>query len=69
MPDVRHTEASLKRVGVTIVSHSREWPGLKCDRCGRSWWLVLRIGGPRPKGWWRCPKGCNHPRGEKGRKP
>jgi hypothetical protein len=52
----RFTEAELAKAGVTIVS---ERPCLRCDRCGQAWYPDLLAGGKLPRGYWRCPQGCN----------
>lgn len=59
-PTVRFTPASLRRVGVELVSRSRVW--LRCVECGGVWSPNLRRGGRLPRGWWKCPHyGCNQP--------
>jgi hypothetical protein len=32
-----------------------------CRECGKGWSPNLLSGGRRPRGWWRCPNGCNAP--------
>ena len=40
---------------------SRIGPGLyRCNQCGETWSPNLMHGGRLPKGWWRCPNGCNN---------
>ena len=55
-PD-RCTEGQLKKVGVSLVSLSNLL--LRCDRCGQGWSPNLQPGGRLPRGYWKCPKGCN----------
>jgi hypothetical protein len=31
----------------------------QCDGCGQVWSPNLGAGGRLPRGWWRCPNGCN----------
>ncbi len=53
----RFTEAELKKAGVKILSASNVQ--LKCEACG-SWWSPnLLSGGRLPRGYWKCPNGCN----------
>jgi hypothetical protein len=59
------TENHLKRVGVTIVSAASL--KLRCDRCLKIW-VVNRMGLRLPKGYWRCPEGCNAPINSRPRK-
>ena len=30
-----------------------------CNQCGAKWSPNLRTGGRLPRGWWKCPNGCN----------
>lgn len=47
----------LKKVGVTILNeHPLE---LECDNCKHVWWPNLQEGGRLPRGYWKCPDGCN----------
>lgn len=55
---VRLTEDSLTRVGVELMGR-RAW--LACEECGKIWSPNLLKGGRLPRGWWRCPTGCNAP--------
>jgi len=32
---------------------------LKCKTCGQTWSPNLLTGGRLPRGYWKCPKGCN----------
>ena len=57
-PRVSLHPASLRRVGVTVAGlPGRVW--LTCDWCGAAWSPNLLTGGCLPRGWWRCPTGCN----------
>jgi hypothetical protein len=31
----------------------------KCETCGNTWSPDLLPGGWFPRGWWKCPRGCN----------
>jgi hypothetical protein len=54
---VKWTERSLDKVGVNIRSDSAHILG--CQECGQGWAVNLLPGGHLPRGWWRCPNGCN----------
>jgi hypothetical protein len=50
------SQTQLKKVGIVIVN--RNPLRLRCDSCAEEWSLDnkgLRL----PKGYWKCPKGCN----------
>jgi hypothetical protein len=47
----------LKRKHVTLVDESNLT--FKCDKCGAVWSPNLREDGKLPRGYWRCPNGCN----------
>lgn len=53
----RFTAAELKRAGVTILNPSNLL--LACDQCGCGWSPNLVTGGKLPRGYWKCPNGCN----------
>jgi hypothetical protein len=52
----------LKQVGVSLIDPSTF--ALQCECCGLIWWPKLLPGGGRlPRGYWKCPHGCNvHPK-------
>jgi hypothetical protein len=50
------SETQLKKVGVTILR--RRVFTLKCCRCSKEW-AVKERGLRLPKGYWKCPNGCN----------
>lgn len=51
-----YTETQLKKVRISIL---RTLPMvLRCDQCGATW-QVKQKGLRLPKGYWRCPVGCN----------
>ena len=53
----RCTESQLRKVGVTIYcDHTGK---LQCRDCGQIWQPMLRRGGKMPRGYWKCPNGCN----------
>lgn len=52
---------SLERVGIELVDPSSV--RLRCRDCGQLWSPNLGTGGQLPRGWWRCPNGCNAPGG------
>jgi len=51
------SEIQLKRVGITIEDPERIW--LRCDKCGDGWSPNIQRGAVLPKGFWKCPNGCN----------
>jgi hypothetical protein len=55
----RCTAAELRRVGVEIGSGPGYW--LSCTSCLMCWSPMIRRGGKNPKGYWKCPMGCNQP--------
>lgn len=47
----------LRRMGVELINeHSLR---LQCVACGQVWSPNLRTGGSLPRGYWKCPNGCN----------
>jgi hypothetical protein len=50
------SEYQLKKVGVILLSAKPLT--LKCCKC-EAVWPVITKGLRLPKGYWRCPKGCN----------
>jgi hypothetical protein len=46
----------LKKVGVRLVKS--ELLTLRCSRCAKTW-TIKQIGLRLPKGYWKCPNGCN----------
>jgi hypothetical protein len=49
--------SELNRHGLTLLDLSKY--RLRCDTCGQEWSPNLRPGGRNPRGWWKCPNGCN----------
>jgi hypothetical protein len=49
--------AELKKVGVSI--RDGRGGGLVCDKCRSKWWTTQPSRRERPRGYWKCPKGCN----------
>ncbi len=58
----RFTKAEMKRVGVEVVDESRIL--LRCMTCGQTWSPDLQAHGKLPRGYWKCPNGCNASQGE-----
>ena len=56
----RFSAPELKKVGVTILERQRNI-ALLCDNCGAAWSPDLQAGGKLPRGYWKCPNGCNDP--------
>ena len=53
----RCTDHELAKVDVEIYIH--HLLQLQCKNCGQIWSPNLLPGGRLPKGYWRCPNGCN----------
>lgn len=53
----RFTPGELKKVGVEIINQARVH--LKCMKCGQLWSPNIQPGGTLPRGYWKCPNGCN----------
>jgi len=51
------TARELESVGVKIVDPAAA--RLECAKCEQVWSPNLRDGGKLPRGYWRCPNGCN----------
>jgi hypothetical protein len=47
----------LKKVGVKIIS--RHTVLLECESCGQRWAPNIQGEGRMPRGYWKCPNGCN----------
>lgn len=50
------SEYQLKKVGVSIANS--ESLMLRCSKCAESW-AIKQKGLRLPKGYWKCPRGCN----------
>lgn len=55
MPSLAYT---LKQHGVSLIDERRIM--LQCNSCGKGWSPNIQSGGRLPKGYWKCPNGCNH---------
>jgi len=53
------TPHELKKCGVEVVP-VRELL-LACLACQTCWSPGIRAGGKLGRGYWKCPRGCNHP--------
>jgi hypothetical protein len=53
----RPTRGELAKVGVEIYN-PQNW-SLRCKQCGMIWSPNILRGGRQPRGYWRCPNGCN----------
>lgn len=53
----RFSAKELAKVEVSI--HCDRNPFLECESCGSIWTPILRSGGRMPRGYWKCPRGCN----------
>ena len=50
------TPTQLKRVGTRMIKTNPY--RFRCDKCKREWEVKAR-GLRMPKGYWKCPNGCN----------
>jgi hypothetical protein len=48
----------LAKLGVEILDKSKVH--LSCNNCGQGWSPNILAGGRLPRGYWKCPNGCNH---------
>lgn len=46
----------LQKVGISWVGRAPLL--LRCDQCGEQW-QITKKGLRLPKGYWKCPNGCN----------
>ena len=53
----RCTAGELARVGVELIDAAGV--RLKCKKCGVVWSPNVGRHGRLPRGWWKCPWGCN----------
>lgn len=51
--------AELKKHGISWSMPGGSSGVAHCNKCGYGWSPMLRTGGCMPRGWWKCPKGCN----------
>jgi len=54
----RFSDSDLKRVHVEIMDPYGVI--VRCAQCGSAWSPMLGSGGRLPRGYWKCPGGCNH---------
>lgn len=50
-------ESRLRDCGVELIDESRVHLG--CSACGQVWSPNIQPGGRMPRGYWKCPNGCN----------
>ncbi len=55
----RLSRPELKRAGVSLGDAFPNQVRLTCDRCRTSWRPNLLRGARMPRGYWKCPNGCN----------
>ena len=55
----KYTAAELRRVGVEIERVYGISDLLSCSDCGKVWMPMLLPGARLPRGYWKCPNGCN----------
>lgn len=51
------TDSQLAKVGVIIVNEYTR--SLGCLDCQYIWSPMIQPGGKLPRGYWKCPQGCN----------
>jgi hypothetical protein len=49
----------MDRKGVDVLDHNRIV--LRCRECMQEWSPDIQPGGRMPRGYWKCPNGCNEP--------
>lgn len=49
---------TLNKKNVTLLDEKRIL--LQCNQCGTRWSPNIQEGGRLPRGYWKCPNGCNH---------
>jgi hypothetical protein len=52
-----NAKQTAKKHNVKIVDTQRFL--VECNQCGQTWSPILQEGGRLPRGWWKCPYGCN----------
>ena len=55
-----YSEAQLAKVGVEVLHYDKVH--LVCRECRTFWSPNILTGGKLPRGYWKCPNGCNHAR-------
>ena len=58
----RFSTFELKRVGVAVLDESNVQ--LQCIACHQVWSPNILSGGKLHRGYWKCPNGCNSPKGK-----
>jgi hypothetical protein len=53
------TVRQLAKVGVELRDILTNASCIKCKQCGQTWSPVRPSGGKLPRGYWKCPNGCN----------
>lgn len=48
---------SLEKARIESIDENRLI--YRCKECGQIWSPNIQTGGRIPRGWWRCPNGCN----------
>ena len=43
--------------GIELIDPHRVW--YQCQQCGQMWSPDIQRGGRMPRGYWKCPNGCN----------
>jgi len=52
-------QQQAKKANVTVGGVDTGRVVVTCNQCGAKWSPNLRTGGHLPRGWWKCPNGCN----------
>jgi hypothetical protein len=55
----RFSAAELDKCDVRIECRTGGRIHLSCTACGTAWSPNLVAGGHLPRGYWKCPNGCN----------
>lgn len=55
----QYSVSQLAKAGVDLEDLDRAI--LRCTECGQGWSPNFQRGGKLPRGYWKCPNGCNNP--------
>lgn len=62
IPIPAHVKRKAREVNVEVDRGIEGNLLVTCNGCGQVWQVLIQSGGRRnPRGWWKCPNGCNTP--------
>jgi hypothetical protein len=53
------TPGALAKSGIEALNVENSSAWYRCLSCGHAWQPPVLHGGRYPRGWWKCPEGCN----------